>query len=146
MSIETSIAIVFAVVWIFLLIGLFYAYFWLRNRERDTRLPEEVSLTPRLEVFGSGRVNQRQWTRAKGCRISVYDEFLVVSASSQRLRLPLRHVRNVAYDEAQGRLTFEGLTANETLVRIAFKDASGETLRKHLDLASGGSRTHEAPT
>lgn len=145
MPLEEAVAIAFFCLWTVLVVGLFYAYFVMRNRERDTRLPEEDARAPKLEVFASGRVNKRQWTRWRGCRISVYETFLVVSASSQRLLLPLRHIRNAAFDEAHRLLTFEGLTEDETLVRMAFKGKPARDVFEIIAPGNAPARTREAP-
>jgi len=131
---ETVIAIVFGVVWVVLLAGLVYAYRWFRHKERDTRLPEEQGLAPRLEVFGSAKINQRQWIYGNGCRVSVYEDFLVVSGGSQRWRIPLGLITRWRHDDDERLVEVEALKLDETPVQFRFRGPEAENLARILSL------------
>lgn len=142
MSAELVIAAIFFIVWIVLAIVLGIAYRILRDRERDTRLDQESGLSPALEVIGAGRVNRRQWSRGRGCRISVYEDFFVVSVSSQRIAIPLYRVRDVETNGGPDRLTLRALAEDESLLSVEFRGADAATLAAALRRPGrNGSRT-----
>ena len=59
----------------------------MRIVERDTRLSEEEGKTPDLEVTGGGRIGRSRWSMRPLCRLSLYDDFLVVTVKAQRVLL-----------------------------------------------------------
>ncbi len=128
MSVDLVIAVLFFVGWIVLAAGLGIGYKVLRDRERDTRLPQESGRTPGLEVLGAGRVNRRQWSRGRGCRVSVYDDFLVVSVSSQRIAIPFYRIREVDTAGGDDRLTLYALAEDESAISIDFHGAEAAAL------------------
>ncbi len=132
MDTDAVFAIIFLLFWVGLAVALIYGYRWMRNQERDTRLDEEAGLHPNLEVFGAGRINRRQWSNAKGCRVSVYDNFLVVSVSSQRRRIPLYLIRGVEVSEGDQQMTINGLAEDESLLAIDFRGADVARLAAYL--------------
>jgi hypothetical protein len=121
MSFDLAIAAIFFVGWLLLAAGLVFAYRVMRNHERDTRLALEAGRAPRLEVLGAGRINRRQWSRGQGCRVSVYDDFLVVSVSSQRLAFPFYRIREIDTAGGSDRLTVRALAEDESAVSIDFR-------------------------
>ena len=129
---DAVIAIVFLLFWIALAIAMYYGYLWMRKQERDTRLMEEEGRQPQLEVFGAGRINRRQWSNKTGCRVSIYDDFLVVSVSSQRRSIPLYMIRGVEVASDGGRMTIHGLTEDETLLSIDFRGPDVARLAEYL--------------
>jgi hypothetical protein len=132
MEAETVFAIGFLIFWIALAVFLVIGYQWLRNRERDTRLAQEAGLTAHLEVIGAGRINRRQWSRATGCRVSVYDDFFVVSVSSQRIAFPLYRVTDIDTSGGLDRLTLRALGEDESAISIDFRGASAAELAAWL--------------
>jgi len=132
MSGELLAALIFLFFWLMLALGLGIGYRFMRNQERDTRLEQEVGRTPALEVFGAGRINRRQWSPGRGCRISVYEDFFVVSVSSQRLRIPLYSVREVTLSDSDRHLTLKGFTEDETLLSMEFRGPDAARLAEHL--------------
>ena len=118
--------------WVSLAIAMFFGYRWLRDQERDTRLSEEEGREPRIEVIGAGRINHRQWSTGRGCRVSVYDDFLVVSVSSQRRRIQLYLIREVSEFPEERRITIKGLTEDESLLSIDFRGVDAECLAAYL--------------
>ena len=129
---DAVIAVVFLLFWIALAIGMYYGYLWMRTQERDTRLTEEEGRQPQLEVFGSGRINRRQWSNKTGCRVSIYDDFLVVSVSSQRRSIPLYLIRDVEVAADGSRMTIHGLAQDETLLAIDFRGPDAARLAEFL--------------
>ncbi len=71
----------------------------MRIVERDTRLTEEESETPMLEVTGGGRIGRGRWSMRPLCRLSLYDDFLVVTVKSQRILLPYADIDSAALEE-----------------------------------------------
>jgi hypothetical protein len=140
MPIDAFIAIVFVIFWSGLAVAMFIGFRWMRRQERDTRLAEEVGLEPRLEVFGAGRINQRQWSSAHGCRLSVYDKFLVISVSSQRRRVPLYLIREVTEAPDAHHIIIKGLTEDESLLSIEFRGEDAERLAAYLREHGRGTR------
>lgn len=141
MPFDLFVAILFLIFWIGLAIALAFGYRWMRDHERDTRLSQEVGLDPKLEVFGAGRINRRQWSRGRGCRVSVYDDFLVVSVSSQRISIPLYSVREVHLTPDDRQLTLKGFTVDETLLSMDFRGPDAARLAAHLRQHGRGIRT-----
>ena len=132
MPFDLFVAIVFLIFWIGLAVALGYGYRWMRDQERDTRLDRETGLDPKLEVFGAGRINRRQWSKGRGCRVSVYDDFLVVSVSSQRIPIPLYSVREVNLTPDDRQLTLKGFTEDETLLSMDFRGPDAARLAAYL--------------
>lgn len=75
--------------------ALFAVFMWMRIVERDTRLPEEAGGGPDLEFTGGGRIGRSGWSRRPFCRISLYNEFLVVSVRSTRRLLRYDEIASV---------------------------------------------------
>jgi hypothetical protein len=140
-SMEIAIAAAFFVGWVLLAAGLMIAYKVMRDHERDTRLAEEAGRTPTLEVIGAGRIGRRQWSRGHGCRVSVYDDFFVVSVSSQRMAFPLFYIREIDTAAGPNRLTVRTLAKDESLVSIDFRGTEAERLADSLrDRGRGGAK------
>lgn len=132
MPADAAVAAAFLIGWIGLAVGMFFGYRWLRDSERDTLLAEEAGLEPRLEAIGSGRINQRQWSTGRGCRVSIYDDFFVISVSSTRRKFPLYLVREVAPDPETGRVNIKALAEDESLVSIDFRGPDAARLAEYL--------------
>lgn len=132
MNLDLFVAVVFLIFWFGLAIALGFGYVWMRNQERDTRLSQEIGVRAQLEVFGAGRINRRQWSQGRGCRISVYDDFLVISVSSQRLRIPLYSIRQIDLSPDDRQLTLKGFTEDETLLTMDFRGPDAARLASHL--------------
>ena len=132
MSAEIAIAVVFFVGWVLLAAGLMYGYRVMRDNERDTRLTQEEGRKPQFEVIGAGRINRRQWSRGRGCRVSVYDDFFVVSVSSQRMAFPLFYIREIDTAAGADRLTVRALAGDESIVSIDFRGTNAQALADTL--------------
>jgi len=141
MTAELVIAVAFFVGWVLLAVALAFGYKVMRDRERDTRLAQEDGRTPKLEVIGAGRINRRQWSRGRGCRMSVYDDFFVVSVSSQRMAFPLNYIRELDTAGGADRLTVRALAGDESIVSIDFRGVNAQVLAESLrERGRGGAK------
>lgn len=131
MSLDAAIALVFFVGWVGLAIALGFVYVWVRNMERDTRLEPEHGRTPSLEVIGKGRINRKQWSRGKACRVSLYEDFFVITAGSTRHWFPFYRIREVEIGPAPNYFTLSAHAEDETVVFFEFSgaDAAGLAAR-----------------
>lgn len=129
---DALLALVFLLFWISLAVVMLFGYRWLRNQERDTRLTEEEGREPRIEVIGAGRINQRRWSRGRACRVSVYDDFLVVSVDAQRRRLQLYLIREIDEHPEDHLITIRGLAEDESTLSIDFRGPDAERLAAYL--------------
>ena len=77
---------------------LVFVFLRMRIVERDTRLSEEEGKTPILEVTGGGRIGRSRWSMRPLCRLSLYDDFLVVAAKAQRIMLPYTDIETAALE------------------------------------------------
>lgn len=75
----------------------------MRIVERDTRLREEEGKCPILEVTGGGRIGRSRWSMRPLCRLSLYDDFLVVGVKAQRIILPYDEIASAALENIQKR-------------------------------------------
>ena len=82
---------------------LVFVFLRMRIVERDTRLSEEEGKTPILEVTGGGRIGRSRWSMRPLCRLSLYDDFLVVAAKAQRIMLPYADIKTAALEEDKKR-------------------------------------------
>jgi len=135
MPFDAAIALIFFLGWVGMAIALGFVYVWVRNMERDTRLEPEHGRTPGLEVIGMGRINRKQWSRGKASRVSVYEDFFVISAGSQRHWFPLYRVREVELGPEPNYVTLSAHAVDESLVFFEFRGtdaaALAERLREH---------------
>ena len=92
-------ALALLVAQLLLAIVLTSVFLRLRIVERDTRVTEEEGKTPLLEVTGGGRIGRSRWSMRPLCRLSLYDDFLVVAVKSQRILLPYADIDTVALEE-----------------------------------------------
>ena len=133
MSSDLFIAVIFLAFWISLAIVLGFGFVWMRNQERDTLLDQEIGREPVLEVLGAGRINRRQWSYGRrSCRITVYDDFFVISVSSQRLRIPLYSIRQIDLTDNDRQMTLKGFTEDETLLSLDFRGPDAARLATYL--------------
>ena len=75
----------------------------MRIVERDTRLTEEEGRTPLLEVTGGGRIGRSRWSMRPLCRLSLYDDFLIVAVRAQRVVLHYADIDTAALVEEKKR-------------------------------------------
>ena len=75
---------------------LVFVFLRMRVVERDTRLSEEEGKKPILEVTGGGRIGRSRWSMRPLCRLSLYDDFLVVAVKAQRVVLPYADIDSAA--------------------------------------------------
>lgn len=117
MSILDTFLFATAIIVVQIVLGgaLLAVFMWMRIVERDTRLPEEAGGGPDLEFTGGGRIDRSGWSRRPFCRISLYNEFLVVSVRSTR--------RVLRYDEIASVECTKHKTRNSIL--IACREARG---------------------
>lgn len=92
------VAIAFMSGWTMLAIAMLVIFLRLMRKERDTRLPEEYSLTPQLELIGRANINRSSWSPTKMARLSLYDDFLVASSRSRRVLMRYGDIVNLADD------------------------------------------------
>lgn len=145
MSFDAAIALIFFVGWITMAIALGFVYVWVRNMERDTRLEQEHGRTPALEVIGIGRINRKQWSRGKACRVSLYDSFFVISAGSQRLWFPFYRIRDVETGPTPDFLTVSAHAADESVVIFEFRGADAAVLAERFsEYGRGGANAKVA--
>ena len=75
----------------------------MRIVERDTRLREEEGKTPILEVTGGGRIGRSRWSMRPLCRLSLYDDFLVVAVKAERIIVPYDEIISATLEEIKKR-------------------------------------------
>ena len=84
-----------------IILGAILAAVFLRMRivERDTRLSQEEGKTPDLEVTGGGRIGRSRWSMRPLCRLSLYDDFLVVTVKAQRVAVHYADIDTATVEE-----------------------------------------------
>lgn len=84
-----------------IILAVILAAVFLRMRivERDTRLSQEEGKTPDLEVTGGGRIGRSRWSMRPLCRLSLYDDFLVVAVKAQRVVVHYADIHTAAVEE-----------------------------------------------
>lgn len=132
MSSDAAIALVFFVGWIAMAVALGFVYIYVRNLERDTRLEPEQGKTPSLEVIGVGRINHKHWSRGKACRVSLYEDFFVISAGSQRMWFPFYRIRDVELGPEPNYVAMSAHAADESVVTFEFRGTDAKTLAQQL--------------
>ena len=87
-----------------LAIMLLLVFLRMRIVERDTRLPEEEGKTPTFEVTGGGRIGRSGWSRRPLCRLSLYDDFLVVAVRAQRVAVPYADIDTAVEEDKKRKI------------------------------------------